>query len=407
MLDPSTGAWQGGVELKQRMSAIWMSGLLAALLLLNSSGCSRTLQSSPTADSDLVVNLRWVKSYPGEPQSKVSTGLFWALSFLGARLPADGAVLSWHGSIVSVDLDAAGVAETSKAAWKKLLNTLKSSAEYRMMGGIDIGRFILLSLCSSHQYYALTGVSRTYEEFRAKHEFAPRHAAIVESGVAHGNRLVELEKGDSIKSVAFVAYEGSGALRDHSFQKADIETLDIMENGQLRFGLYDLEGHLKEATTPALTAAGKPSKCLWCHEINLQPPFRNVTDLEGFYSTKEFAELVANARRIIASYRTTLASKVDFKRLDDHSDAEDLYLSFVEPTASRLAAEWNIRIDDVQQLLASRNLKTHPHDDHIGDGVLGDDLYDRNDVDALAPYATIRGPSDMREASSYEPNLVK
>ena len=82
-------------------------------------------------------------------------------------------------------------------------------------------------------------------------------------------------------------------------------------------------------------------------------------------------------------------------------------MSFAEPTASRLAAEWNIPIDAVKQLLASRNLKTHPHSERIGDAVLGDDLYDRNEVDALAPYGTIRGPSDMREASSYEPNLLQ
>jgi hypothetical protein len=384
-----------------------MLGALAVLLLFGPSGCSRTNQPPPPADRDLVINLRWIKSYPSQSQARVNTGLFWALSFLGAKLPAGAPVLAWHGTVVTVDLEAAGVAETSKAAWKKLLSVLKSSAEYRVMGGIDIGRFVLLSLCSPNQYYALTGVSRTYQEFRAKHEFGPRQVAIVQSAVARGNRLIEVGKAHDINSVAFVAYEGAGALKDHSFQKKDIETLDLMENGQLRFGLYDLEGHLKETATPALTAAGKPSKCLWCHEINLQPPFRNVTDLEGYYSTKEFNEFVASARRIITSYRTTLASKVDFTRLDDHSDAEDLYLSFAEPTASRLAAEWNIPIDNVKQMLASRNLKTHPHSEGIGDGILGDDLYDRNDVDSLAPYATIRGPSDMREASSYEPNLLQ
>ena len=389
------------------MSGVRIWGAFAALLLLICCGCNRTNQYSTGADRDLVVNLRWIQSYPGQPRSKVNTGLFWALSFLGAKLPAGAPILAWHGDLVTLDLDAAGVAPASKAAWKKLLSTLKSSAEYRVMGGIDIGRFILLSLCSSNHYYALTGISRTYAEFRARHEFAPTQVAIVESGVARGNRLIEVGKNDSINSIAFVAYEGAGALKDHSFQKADIETLDIMENGQLRFGLYDLDGHLKDTATPALTLAGKPSKCLWCHEINLQPPYRSVTDLEGYYSTQEFSELVARARRIIGSYRTTLASKVDFTRLDDHSDAEDLYLSFAEPTASRLAAEWNLPKDDVQQLLAKRNLKTHPHSAQLGDEVLGDDLYDRNDVDALAPYATIRGPSDMRESSSYEPNFLQ
>jgi hypothetical protein len=390
-----------------RTSATWMAALLAVFFLFGFAGCSRTDQLPPPRDPGLVIKLRWVKSYPGQSRSKVNTGLFWALSFLGAKLPADAPIISWDGTLVTLDLDAAGVAETSKPAWKKLLHILESSDEYRMMGGIDIGRFVFLSLCSSYQYYALTGVSPSYAEFRARHEFAPRQVAIVESGVAHGNRLIEVGKGEGINSVAFVGFEGAGSLQDHSFQKADIETLDLMENGQLRFGLYDLDGHLKATTTPALTAAGKPSKCLWCHEINLQPPFRNITDLEGYYSTKEFKEFVASATRVIASYRKTLASKVDFKGLQDHSNAEDLYLSFAEPTASRLAAEWNMPLDRVEQLLASRNLKTHPHSELIDDDVLGDNLYDRNEVDSLAPYATIRGPSDMREASSYEPNLLQ
>jgi hypothetical protein len=390
-----------------RRSVTLMAGLFAVLFLFGSAGCSRTDQPPPPKDPSLVIKLRWIKSYPSQSQSQVNTGLFWALSFLGAKLPADAAVISWDGTWVSLDLDVAGVAQTSKPAWRKLLQVLKSSDEYRMMGGVDIGRFVFLGLCSSRQYYALTAVSPSYAEFRARHRFAPKQVAIVESAVALGNRLIEVGQGGDIDSVAFIAFEGAGALRDRSFQKADIETLDVMENGQLRFGLYDLEGHLKDATTPALTAAGKPSKCLWCHEINLQRPFRNVTDLEGYYSTKEFTELVANASRVIAAYRKTLASKVDFTRLQDHSNAEDLYLSFAEPTAGRLAAEWDMPVERVQQLLAARNLKTHSHSERIDDDVLGDNLYDRNEVDSLAPYATIRGPSDMREASGYEPNLLQ
>jgi len=390
-----------------RTATIWMAGVLAACLLFGSSGCSRTTQPPAPRDRSLVIELRWIKSYPGQSRSQVDTGLFWALSFLGAKLPADAAIVSWDGTRVTLDLGAAGVSETSKPAWRKLLQVLESSGEYRMMGGIDIGRFVFLSLCSSYQYYALTGVSPTYAEFRARHSFSPRQVAIVESGVARGNRLIEVGQGKDINSVVFVAFEGAGSLRDHSFQKNDIETLDFMENGQLRFGLYDPDGHLKAATTPALTAAGKPSKCLWCHEINLQPPFKNVTDLDGYYSTKEFRDFVTAATRVVGDYRRTLAAKVDFKGLQDHSNAEDLYMSFAEPTASRLAAEWNLPLDRVQQLLASRNLHTHPHSERIDDGILGDDLYDRNEVDSLAPYAAIRGPSDMREASGYEPNLMQ
>jgi hypothetical protein len=388
--------------------AIRMAGVLAAVLLLGSSGCHRTNQPLTPKDQSLVIKLRWIKSYPGQSKSEVNTGLFWALSFLGAKVPVDAAVISWDGTMVTLDLEAAGVPQASQAAWKQLLQVLKSSEESRVMGGIDIGRFVFLSMCGSHQYYALTGVASTYAEFRARHQLAPKQVAIVESAIARGNRLIEVGKGEGIESVAFVAFEGTGSLRDHTFQKADIETLDVMENGQLRFGLYDLQGRLEEATTPALTAAGKPSKCLWCHEVNVQPPFTNVTDLEGYYSTREFNGLVTNAMQVIAGYRKTLVSKVDFtRRLQEHWNAEALYFSFAEPTASRLAEEWNIPIDKVKQLLASHNLKTHPHSERLDAEILGGNLYDRRDVDSLAPYAAIRGPSDMQELSSYEPNLLQ
>jgi hypothetical protein len=393
--------------MKQRNLAISLAALLAVFFLSGLTGCSRAERGVSPRDPDLVIKLRWIESYPGQSRAKANTGIYWALSFLGAKLPADAAIISWNGNVVTLDLDAAGVPQGSREAWKKLLHVFKTSDEYRLMGATDMGRFFFLSLCSPQQYYALTGVTPTYAEFRAKHSFASRQVAIVESAVAHGNRLIEVGQGEGINSVAFVAFEGAGALRDHTFQREDIETLDLMENGQLRFGLYDLEGHLKAATTPALTAAGKPSKCLWCHEINVQPPFRNVTDLEGYYSTQEFRDLVASDMRTIVSYRKTLASKVDFTRTLDHSNAEDLYMSFAEPTASRLATEWNMPVDKVKQLLASHNLKTHPHSASIDDGILGDELYDRNEVDSLAPYPTLRGPSDMREASSYEPNLLQ
>ncbi len=246
-----------------RCKIFGMASLLAVFLLLGSSGCSQAEKPLSPRDPDLVIQLRWMQSYPSQSRAKANTGLFWALSFLGAKLPADAAIISWSGNVVTVDLDAAGVPQGSREAWKKLVRLLKTSDEYRVMGGMDMGRFVFLSLCGSQQYYALTGVTPTYAEFRARHAFAPRQVAIVESAVAHGNRLIEVGQGEGIDSVAFVAFEGAGALRDHTFQKADIETLDLMDNGQLRFGLYDLEGHLKETTTRSLTTAGKPSKCLW------------------------------------------------------------------------------------------------------------------------------------------------
>src|SRR5580698_9964794 len=110
-----------------RTSATWMASLLAVSFLFGLAGCSRTDQPPPPRDPSLVIKLRWIKSYPNQSRSQVNTGLFWALSFLGAKLPADAAVISWDGTMVTLDLDAAGVVEGSKSAWKLLLHVLKSS----------------------------------------------------------------------------------------------------------------------------------------------------------------------------------------------------------------------------------------------------------------------------------------
>ena len=368
------------------------------------SGCS----PPPPEDPALVIDLRWVRNYPAERKSNVDTGLYWALSFLGAKLPATADILRWHGQIVTVDLGAAQVQPQSKAAWKKLLQILKSSDEYRKTGAVDIGRFVFLSLCSANHYYELTGTDPTFAQFLATPPLRdPSDRTVVESGVARGNRTIDVGPGTSIGAIAFVAYEGQGALLDGSFHKQDVETLEFMPNGQLHFGLYDLSGHLKTSATPELTRAGKPSKCLWCHEINLNPPFSNVTDLPGYYSTRQFKDLVASEMRMVASYRQTLHSKVDFRKTQDHTNAENLYMSFAQPTVERLAAEWNMPVDAVRQRLRDRNLKPHPHSAEADDGILGDQLYDRTEVDALAPYVGVRGPTDFREASSYEPDLLQ
>jgi hypothetical protein len=396
-------------HLRTRSVAIAMSAVLAVLVLAGLCSCSQPAPQDPA----LAIDLRWVQNYHGEKKGNVNTGLYWALSFLGAKLPASANILTWHGSVVTLDLGAAQVQPGSQAAWKKLLQTLKSSDEYRRMGAIDIGRFVFLSLCSANHYYALTSSSPTFAQFLARHSFGARQIAVVESGVAHGNRLIEVgtggagNTGDTVDTIAFVAYEGSGALKDGSFHKADVETLEFMPNGQLHFGLYDLAGNLRTATTPSLTRAGKPSKCLWCHEINLQPPFFNKTDVPGYYSTQQFKDLIAGQMRMVAGYRQTLRSKVDFRKTQDHTNAENLYISFAQPTAERLAAEWRLPIAAVRGILQAGKLKTHPHSTEADDGILGDQLYDRTEVDALAPYRGVRGPTDFREASSYEPDLLR
>lgn len=370
------------------------------ILALLAGGCSAP---PPPSDPDLSIELRWIKSYSRESRSDVEVGLLWTLSFLGATLPVDGPdALSWRANVVTLRLDHAGIGPEVLPQWKRLLASFKASEEYRDMGALDVGRFVALTLCSSNHYYALTGAETSYERAYARREFATQHFAIVESSVSHGNRLIEVAEGSSASDIAFIAQEGRGSISLGTFAVEEHELLDVMANGQLRFALYAAGGALKPAASRTRTAAGKPGKCLWCHEIALSRPFDGRTSVPGYGSLGEFERLIAQRMEVLRSARSKLDSRIDFARTQDHTYAELLYISFYEPSAERIAGEWNVPVAGVREALNA--LPTHAHAEF---DFLGDRLYRRSDIDSLAPYGVLAPPTDPREPSNYEPDLLR
>ena len=373
-------------------------GLLAVGLL--SWGCG---DRPPPGDPDLSIELRWIESYDGESRSDVETGLLWTLSFLGAALPERGPdPLSWRGNVVTLRLDHAGIDAEALPHWKRLLQSMRVSEEYRVTRALDIGRFVAMTLCSSKHYYVLTGADMRYERAYASRAFAGERVAVVESAIAHGNRLLEIAEGPGIADIAFIAHEGTGSVSQDTFVAKERELLDVMANGQFRFALYGADGVLKPAADRTLTAAGKPSKCLWCHETGLMRPFKGRTNVPGYTSLGAFEERIARRMEELRIARSNIASRIDFRRQQDHTYAELLYLAFYEPSAERVAREWNVPAARVQETLA--RLPTHPHDEF---DFLGQRLYRRRDVDALAPYGVLEPPTDPREPSAYEPDLLR
>jgi hypothetical protein len=248
----------------------------------------------------------------------------------------------------------------------------------------------------------LTGADTRYERAYARHRFTSERVAIVESAVSHGNRLVEIAQASALASIAFVAHEGTGSIQQGTFEPKERELLDVMANGQLRFALYGEDGELETAADRVLTGAGKPSKCLWCHEIGLSRPFKGRTSVPGYGSLGAFVQQIADRMDVLHGARKTLRSRVDFTRTQDHTYAELLYLAFYEPSAERIAREWNVPIDRTLARLAG--LPTHANEEH---SYLGAQLYRRSDVDALAPYGVLTPPADPREPSAHEPDLLR
>jgi hypothetical protein len=358
---------------------------------------------APPGDPDLSIELRWIQSYERQSRSDVETGLLWTLSFLGATLPTKGPdPLSWRDNVVTLRLDRAGIDAAVLPHWGRLLALMKASEEYRAMGALDIGRFVAMTLCSSNHYYALTGADTRYEGAHANRAFAPERVAVVESAVSHGDRLLEIGEGPSVANIAFIAHEGTGSISQDTFVAEERELLDVMANGQLRFALYGADGALEPAANHTLTPAGKPGKCLWCHETHLLRPFKGRTSLPGYGALGAFEQRIATRMKELRVARSRFASRIDFTHEQDHTYAELLYIAFYEPSAERVAREWNVPVARVQEMLS--RLPTHAHDEF---DFLGKRLFRRSDVDALAPYAVLEPPTDPREPSAYEPDLLR
>lgn len=350
------------------------------------------------------INIRWVKAYPTETQHDILTGLAWSMSFLGASLPKGSltTAIDWKDErTLTLNISKLGFAEESEQAFRNFFHVLKNSEEYRLLEGIDIGRFIMLTLNSTNHYYAITGAKKTYFQFRSQYIFDNKKAAVILSTVAFGNRIIEISNARSATQIAFIAMEGNGRVVNNSFIVEEYECIDVMANGQLRFALYDINGNLKTSSSPDLTKAGKPAKCLWCHEIHLIAPFNDNHKLPTYFSTTEFKEKIQERVDLMQAHREQLNSEIDFTKLQDHTKSELLYLSFMESSAERLSEEWGLSIAQVKDKL--RGLQPHPHQEF---SFLGNALYHRKDVAEFSPFFSIPTPDEPREFSPYEPDFI-
>ncbi len=158
-------------------------------------------------------------------------------------------------------------------------------------------------------------------------------AAITASSVSKGNRHIFLPKGP-VQDMHFMANEGEGQLANNTFVPKELEVLDMMPNGQLRFAMYDMSGHLKTSADTIYGLGGKPAKCLWCHEGNFLENYISASqDVPGYHGRNAFNSLIHERQLMLEQYRNQLNSEIDYTQKQDHTLAELLYISFMEPSA--------------------------------------------------------------------------
>lgn len=381
-------------------------GLCLLLLLVCISHCKHSPTIAPQKQESKI-RLRWISAYPNEKEEDVINGFAWGMSLLGAEMPVGcmkKAFISQGNKQYELDISALGFSAVAQKALLKLMNRLKKSPEYTQTGSLDIGRFLVLTLHSSWNYYAITNMPKTYTQFLNLYAFdKDKIFPVTNSSVAAGNRLIYFPLDSNVNKMAFIAAEGKGKIANSSFKISEFEVFDVMKNGQLRFGIYNEAGSLTAASPILLGAAGKPSKCMWCHESRLQTLHDTTSDLLGanYMSVAHFEAKIAQMQQNLAQFQDDLATDINWNNYDEHTKEEWLYIGFMEPNLTRIAEEWHI--SEAETLKKIAHLPTHKHAEFAFFG----DCYDRANIDSLAPYRTVRVPESVREPSNYEPDLVR
>lgn len=376
--------------------------LTAVGLLLFGEACTSDRLRPELEGQDRIV-LRWNRAYENESIEQVLLGLQWSLSFLGAHIPGE----NWKDAIqfrneftLILDLGKVGFSPTSLNRMISISDRLKESEEYQIHGAIDLSRFLVLSLHSSWHYYELTKAPKTLGLYLEEQTSIPKDSfPILISSIATAPRLIRFHANGPVNERYFIADEGEDILTLHK-PIDHFEILDIMPNGQLRFILYDSLGNLAPAAPLATTRAGKPGKCLWCHEVNVQPLFQPTPDLPGFLTSQHFQGIVDSTNQLLDAFRATLPTALDHSEKQAHTQSELLYISFMEPSLTRIAKEWSMTEEEVQEIL--QDFPTHTFDEFP---FLGE-LYHRQWVDSLAPYRSERPPDSVREPG-WEPNFFR
>ncbi|MCP4442039.1 MAG: hypothetical protein GY810_24280 [Aureispira sp.] len=351
---------------------------------------------------DLNIRLKYYYQATIKDKTSLKTALKWYLSHLGAQLAPnqlDNAI-TWVNSDDLLDLDFGeiGFPEYATPVLAHIIKTIKNSDAYKQLNSIDLGRFVMLTLNSSHHYYAITGVYNSLDDFRAAYNF--EDTAIItfypgESSIAVADRIVyQTHNGENhFLDMAFIATEGKGSVQQGNFEATEFEVFDFMPNGQPRFAIYNKQGQLKTAVPALLGTAGKPSKCMWCHESNIQPNFTGISPHTNYFNNNIYQK-----KNLLDSIRSQIISELDYQQLQEHSLMELLYISFMEPNVERLAEEWDYSMTETQTLLQPYTTHTHHEYPQLGP------LYNRAEIDHLGPHPILQVPESAREESSFEPN---
>ena len=324
------------------------------------------------------------------------TGIKWGLSRLGASLPASNLGISIQNNIITIDIIKLGFNNNAQNKILQLIEIIKNSGEYQTTHAIDLGRFIALTLGASEHYYEIIGTPQNLEDILNNYEFLPEQGYVNNSTISLEHRIINFSEQIELNQL-FLSKE----IDSITGEIYEYETIELLPNGQIRFGIYDAFGVRITAANPNHTNAGKPAKCMWCHESSINPLFNPQNDLDGYLTYNELQNTLLNYRSLHFNNRQNLfPNGVDFSQTQEHTLTELLYISFMEPSAERLSYEWNMSLEEVETL--TNGISTHVYEEFP---FLGN-LFYRDDIKELAPFEGLDVSSSVREVSEREVNYL-
>ena len=373
--------------------------ILLLTFILSTNSCDDT-----ESRASFTIKLKWHKSYPQDSNKKAIIGLKWVMAYLGADLPSGSESDSFHwlgDEVFELDLRYLGFNEEAMEVWKVLLKKYKSQKAYKEKGYMDLGRFVLLSFNSSWHYYAITGVAKTYDDFKARHEIEEKIDWVIqakESCVSPGYRLINSSGQHDLETITHIAKEGKGISLD-DFKSEEFEVFDYMPNGQPRFAIYGLDGKLRAAANPEISGAGKPAKCMWCHESQVSATFMAKTDTDGYLSLLEVNTMVMQQNELLMQFHDQRKSDLNFSKMHEHELAELIYVGFSHPDSTRISSE-SVKKEGLNlDRLEFHSFEEYKHLEGF------EKSWQRSQIDSLYHPDALKTPK-MREASDFEPNYL-
>lgn len=340
------------------------------------------------------ITLCWNKAYETESIDQVMLGLNWTLATVGAKYKTSFKINQENRILVSIG--ELGFSSNAKKQFERLHEKLKTTEEYQQWGAVDVGRYVTLILGASEHYYAINEIPKTLPEILNKYQLESESGYVTNSGISSHHRIISFSKQVGLRQF-FLSKE----IDSVNGEILEYETIEVMENGHLKFGVYDVDSNRLNASNPLFSSAGKPAKCMWCHESQIVPAFNIQKNVTGYLSYLQFKDKLTQFDMELKEKQLQHKSGIDFSKKQDHVQMELLYISFMNPSAMRLANEWGMSEDAVLSKLQGQTSVSNTEFPFLGL------LYNRNDIRHLAPYMGAEVSTSVREFSINEVNYIE